>query len=168
MKKRRRARLSLFDRFCAKFGPTIMKVCHFVDKHTHVFFEGLACILTGGAYQPRPYKEPEEVKTNSCSLPYTPKRSVSDAIESDLYSVMGDFRSVQRDIAKAVRRIEHENPTVGKAMQDVKNSPEFQAKVQEVQKRISDVQQRCNHIRYVCSHSTTVGSGNTSERERTE
>lgn len=170
MKKRRKHTPSLFDRFCTKFGPSILKVCRFIDKHTHGFFENLACILTGGAYQPRPYKEPEEVQKEKPK--YTgyfsshPRQSISGAITNDLRSVMGDFRSVQGDIKKSVRRMERENPAVAQAMQEAKNSPQFQKQMQEVQNRMNEVQQRCNHMRHVCSHSTTVGTGNTSERER--
>jgi hypothetical protein len=51
-------------------------------------------------------------------------------------------------------------------MQEAKNSPQFQQQAQIVRQRMAEVQQRCNHIRHVCSHPTTVGTGNTSERER--
>jgi hypothetical protein len=62
--------------------------------------------------------------------------------------------------------LERENPAVAQAMQEAKNSPQFQQQAQIVRQRMAEVQQRCNHIRHVCSHPTTVGTGNTSERER--
>ncbi|MBR5129781.1 MAG: hypothetical protein IKV03_00960 [Alphaproteobacteria bacterium] len=162
MKKRRKRAPSLFDRFCTKFGPSILKVCCFIDKQTHGFFECLTWIITGGAYQPRPYKEAEETKKDTIFSVSKRTRFVQD----DIRAIMGDFHSVGRDVSKAIRRLEHQNPEVTKAMQEAKNSPQFQKQVQEVQKRMNEVQQRCDHIRHVCSHSTTVGTGNTSEHER--
>ena len=162
MKKRRKRTPSLFDRFCTKFGPSILKVCRFIDKCTHPFFEGLACILTGGAYQPRPYKEPEETKKDTIFSGSKRTRFIQD----DVRAIMGDFHSVGRDVSKAVRRLERENPAVVQAMQEARNSPQFQKQVQEVQKRMNEVQQQCNHIHHVCSHPTTLGSGNSFQHER--
>ena len=170
MKKRRKRTPSLFDRFCTKFGPSILKVCRFIDKCTHPFFEGLACILTGGAYQPQPYKEPEEIKEENKKYSdyfwYDPNRPLSDSMAKDFRAIMGDFHSVGRDVSKAVRRLEHQNPEVAKTMQETKNSPQFQRQAQIVRQRMAEVQQRCNHIHHICSHPTTVGSGNSSQNER--
>ena len=170
MKKYKRPRPSLFDRFCDKFGPSIMKVCHFIDKQTHGFFEGLACLLTGGAYQPQPYKEPEEIKKEcedyTCYFSYNPRKPISGSITKDFQSVLGDFRSVCRDTSKAVQRMEREDPKVAKIMQEAKNSPQFQEQMQKVQDKIADVQRQCQKVRTVCSHSTTVASGNSSEHIR--
>ena len=170
MKKRRKRTPSLFDRFCTKFGPSILKVCRFIDKCMHPFFEGLACILTGGAYKSRPYKEPEEIKEENKKYSdyfwYDPNRPLSDSMAKDFRAIMGDFHSVGRDISKAVRRLEYENPEMAKVMQEARNSPQFQKQMQEVQKRMNEVQQQCNHIHHVCSHPTTVGSGNSFQHER--
>ena len=162
MKKRHRRSPSLIDRFCKKFGPAILKVCRLIDKQTHPFFEGLACVITFGEYRPRPYKEPEETKKDTA---FSVSRR-THSIQDDIGAVMGDMHAVGRDISKAVKRLEHDNPEFAKAMQVAQNSPEFQRQAQIVRQRIAEVQERCNHIRRVCSHPTTVGSGNSYQNER--
>lgn len=166
MKKRRKCTPTLFDKFCTKFGPSILKVCRFIDKQTHGFFEYFAWIVTGGAYQPRPYKDPEDTKKTASYSSYRSRASIKDSMAQDMRSIMGDFCSVQGDISKAVRRVERDNPEVAKTMQEAKNSPQFQRQAQIVRQRMAEVQQRCNRIHHICSHPTTVGTGNTSEREK--
>ncbi len=162
MKKRKRRTPNLIDRFFKKFGPLILKICRFVDKHTHSFFEGFACILTGGAYRPRPYEEPTDLNNKQCKG-YHPRQSSVHNLMQDFNLLAGDFHAVQKDISKAVRKME-QNPEVAKAMHEAQNSPEFQKGAQILRDRMAEVQRRCNHIRQVCSYSTTVGSGNTSEQ----
>ncbi len=162
MKKRRKSRPSLFDRFCSKFGPAILKVCRFIDKQTHDFFEGLAWAITMGAYQPRPYQEPKEIKQEDDLSTITIKRSPRKTLKDDLRAVMGDIHSVSRDISKAVRQIEQEDPNVTQAIQETQHSPEYKKQVQKLQDKMTEVQQRCHHVRHVCSHPHAMNNGSTS------
>lgn len=168
MKKRKRHTPTLFDRFCKTFGPAIMRICQFIDKQTHDFFEVLACILTGGAYQPQPYKETikasEQNKKNAEHYLYKPEKSISETLAGDFRAIMGDIHQVEKDLSTSIKKMEHKNPEVAKAIQDARNSPEFQKQVQILHERMAEVQKRYNHIRQVCSHNTTIGSGNTSEQ----
>ena len=168
MKKRRRPRPSLLDRFCEKYGPAILKVCRFIDKQLHPFFEGLVCVITFGEYRPRPYQEPKDIGENDGLPSYKKHQSSVGGLRGDVQAIMGDMHRVSRDISKAVRKMEHENPEVANAIQEVRNSPEYQQQVRTVQQKMAAVQERCNHIRQVCSYPTTVGSGNSSQNERQE
>ncbi len=162
MKKRKRHTPSLIDRFCHKFGPSIMKICDFIDKYTHNFFEGFASILTGGFYRPQPYKEPERDKDKT---PQNDLLSHSSAhhLMQDFNRVAGDFHAVQKDISKTIKKME-QNPETAQALHEAKNDPEFQKRAQILRARMDEVQRRCAHIRQVCPYSTTVGSGNTSNQ----
>ena len=164
MKKRKRGKTpSLTDRFCNKFGPAILKVWYFLDKHTHDFFEGFISIITFGAYHPHPYKEPEELKTKTPFYSYKKRYYSSATLADDLKAVRGDFCAVGRDIAKTVHRLEHENPEIAQAMQKARNSTEFQTQAHSMHEKMVDIQRQQEHIRKVCSH-TTIRTGNTSER----
>lgn len=167
MKKHRRPKPTLFDRFCDKYGASIMKVFYFFDKKTHGFFEVLACIVTGGYYQPQPYQEPKEILKDNLSPFYKKRPSVSDSLVGDFRSVMKDMYSVSRDVSKAVRRMEHDDSKVARVIQEVKKSPEFQKQAQEVSEKIADIQRRCHQVRHICTHQETIGSGNMSaQKER--
>ena len=166
--KKRRPRPSLLDRFYEKYGSAILKVCRFIDKQLHPFFEGLACVITFGEYRPRPYQEPKDIEKNDGLPSYKKHQSSIGGLSGDFQAIMGDMHRVSRDISKAVRKMEHENPEVAKAMQAAKNSPEYQRQMRAVQQKMAAIQERCIHIRHVCSYPTTVGSGNTSQNERQE
>lgn len=170
MKKYKRPRPSLFDRFCDKFSPSIMKVCRFIDKCMNPFFEGLAYILTGGAYKSRPYKEPEEIKEENKKYSdyflYDPNRPLSNSMVKDFRAIVGDFRSVVGDTTKAVQRMERKDPKVAKIMKEAKKSPQFKEQEQKLRGQMAEVQRRYQQVRTVCSHPTTVDSGNSFQHER--
>lgn len=163
MRKNKRKSPTLIDRFCNRFGPSILKVCRFIDKHTYAFFEGLTSIITFGLHQPQPYRELEETNKNTHFSPHKKRQTVSKSLSDDFKAVMSDFHAVESDISKAVKRVKHENPKATQALQETRNSAEFQLQTQIVRKKMSEIHKKYNHICRVCSHST-VGMGNTYKR----